>query len=295
MKVRHVIAVVNRLCISCSFLFFAGSVVATPVNEAAMYAEIEQLRRFPDESARSWLQELVEYQSVERYPAAEHRGSQPLPRYPIAAAARSALRALDTQQTLNSLRSSATDSAPLPTQDAPIAVIRAWQHFLSETPLIPSRLLDLSRDDDRLDTIPEALLLSLAQHPAASPAWTLALLTRGTQGNSLRWLDGQITNLSLEQLHSGSANRAIASSIWREISRRANSGDSAAVQSLRQVIRERPGAPGLADGLAHWSAAIVAIDDERDASMSKSTQDARSRLRLQVQHRQLRKHKDTAS
>lgn len=222
-----------------------------PVDEATVYAEIRRLQPLaePDAATRDWVTQWQDYRSRERVDLGENRHGLDAPRYPIAAAARATLRRWEIAARAAALQ----DSARPPTQRTHAAdptLTAAWIARLDASAPLPSAIRRAGPAHDW----PEPLLLAIAAHPRADDAWTGALLDRAHSGASLRWLDRRWSTFPAALLTRAEANPALAESAWAEWARRANTGDRGAAARLRGMVRDQPEAPGLAAGLARWSA-----------------------------------------
>lgn len=216
-------------------------------SEAEIMRQIQQLQQHPNAAHRDWLKSMSQYQSQQTFALAELRNRVRVPRYPIAAAALTALHRLDVAERVTTLRTA--DPLPaFPTSTSTAVEIDAWAAWIKSAdnpPLIHSPAA-LSHD------WPEALLLAIAQKPNAAAAWRIKLIQKAQNGASLRWLDSQVQKVSPQELKVAESNPSTAEWAWQEWAQRANRKLGPANEYLWQAVSERPDANGLAAGLALW-------------------------------------------
>lgn len=232
---------------------------AQAADEAALYRQVRLLQAAPEPAQRAWLEELLDYRSQELTDLGESREAMLVPAYPVAAAARAALLALDVHTLVQEfVRSEPT----LPARwDSP-AQERAWAQWITQSEQLPAAV----EQAGPASVWPERVLRAIASHPAAGPQWTLALLRTASEGASLRWIDATLPTLSITTLKSAATNPATAETVGTEWGRRANRQVAEAIQHLRTTALTAPDTPGLAAGLAVWNGAPDLLANLQKAS-----------------------------
>ncbi len=229
---------------------------AWAIDEAAVYQQIRLLQAQPDPAQRSWLEEMSRYQSTALTDLRESREPMLVPTYPVAAAAKAALQALDVEQMVARLQQAAAPELPLRFDRT---LTKAWALWIQDAPTLPA----VVQTSGPAYNWPETLLHSIAAHPSADASWTQALLRQATSGASLRWIDTQLAVLDAKSLQIAEANPALAEHAWGEWGRRASTDQALAIEHLTKTFTTAPGTPGLAAGLARWPGSSALWGDAR--------------------------------
>ncbi len=232
-----------QLIALAALVYGSGALAA---DEASLYQQIRQLQAAPDPGQRAWLETLLEYRSAELTDLGEGREPMLVPTYPIAAAAKAALRALEVDELVQQLNRS--EPVAPPAWENPVQLV-AWTQWINQAPALPEIVQALGPDY----RWPEPVLREIAARPGAGNRWVHSLLQNATQGASLRWVDGTLPTLDPTMLKVAQANPTLAETAWAEWGRRANLNNPIAVDHISKAAVQAPDTPGLAAGLALWS------------------------------------------
>lgn len=265
-----------QLIALAALVYGSGALAA---DEAALYQQVRQLQAAPDPGQRAWLEALQDYRSTELTDLRESREPMLVPTYPIAAAAKAALQALDVNLLVQKFNQT-EPAAPSTWQNS--VQLAAWTQWIKQASTLPEIVQTLGPDY----AWPEPVLRAIAAHPRAGNLWTQALLKNATQGASLRWVDTALPTLNPSMLKVAEANPTLAETTWAEWGRRANLNSSIAVEHISKAALQAPDTPGLAAGLARWNGTAKLFGGMQKQQISSSAHDrllAGVALRQQLQ------------